>query len=102
MGTKSLTGSRKVVEVLNRFTQCNNYDAVEEYETQLDVTISEKETSMVCCENQDWLLGVHGTTMLRIWKPYLELALCMTYLVSVIKISSKRFQLLILQMSLLQ
>ncbi len=45
MGTKNLTGRRKVIEVLNRFTQCNNYDALEEYETELAVTIYERETS---------------------------------------------------------
>ncbi len=45
MGTKRLTGSRKVVEVLNRFNQCINYHALEEYKTELAVTISERETS---------------------------------------------------------
>ncbi len=39
--------------------------------------------------------GVHGTTMMRIRKLYPEMAPCWTHLVSVIKISPKRFQLLI-------
>ncbi len=34
MGTKSLTGSREVVEVLNRFNHCINYHVVEEYERE--------------------------------------------------------------------
>ena len=32
---KSLTGSRKVVEILNRYGHCANYHAVEEIETEL-------------------------------------------------------------------
>ncbi len=40
MGITSLTWSRKVVEVLNRFNQCINYHAMEEYESELVVTIS--------------------------------------------------------------
>ncbi len=67
MGTKSLTGSRKVVKVLNRFTQCNNYDAVEEYETQQAVTISEKETS-----TPDSLLRKPGRVTGCAWDNYVE------------------------------
>ncbi len=67
MGTKSLTGSRKVVEVLNRFKQCNIYDAVEEYDTQLAVTISEKETSTPDC-----LLRKPGLVTGCAWDNYVE------------------------------
>ena len=41
---KSLTGSRKVVELLNHYGHCTNYHAVEENETEL--TFSATETQM--------------------------------------------------------
>ncbi len=66
-GHNSLTGSRKVVEVLNRFTQCNNYDAEEEYETQLAMTISENETS-----TPDGLLSKLGLVTGCAWDSYVE------------------------------
>ncbi len=65
MGTKSLTGHRKVVEVLNEFTQCFNYDAVEEYETELAVTVSERETS-----TPDGLLRKPGLVNRCAWDNY--------------------------------
>ncbi len=67
MGTNSLTRSRKVVEVLNRFSQCNNYDAVEEYETELAATISERETS-----TPDGLLRKPGLVTWCAWDNYDE------------------------------
>ncbi len=67
MGTKSLTGSRKVFEVLNRFNQCINYHAVEKCETELTETISEKETSTT-----DGLLRNPGLVTGCAWDNYDE------------------------------
>ncbi len=51
--------------MLNRFTQCNNYDAVGEYETELAVTISERETS-----TPDGLLRKPGLVTGCAWDNY--------------------------------
>ena len=42
MGLKSITGSRKVQEVVNHFGHCIGYHTAEEYETQLATKIIEK------------------------------------------------------------
>ena len=39
---KSLTGSRKVIEILNRLGHCLSYNLVEEIETQLTYAANEK------------------------------------------------------------
>ena len=39
LGIKSMTGSRKVVEMLNHFGHCINYHKVEEIETNLATNI---------------------------------------------------------------
>ena len=40
---KSLTGSRKVIEILNRLGHCVSYNLVEEIETELTYTANEKD-----------------------------------------------------------
>ena len=42
LGPKSLTGSRRVIEILNRFGHCVNYHAVESIETDLYTVIKER------------------------------------------------------------
>jgi hypothetical protein len=42
LGLKSLTGSRRVIEILNRFGHCVNYHAVESLETDLATVIKER------------------------------------------------------------
>ena len=42
MGLKSITGSRKVQEIVNHLGHCIGYHTVEEYEIQIAVTIIEK------------------------------------------------------------
>ena len=41
LGLKSITGSRRVLEILNRFGHCVNYHTVESFETQIASDISE-------------------------------------------------------------
>jgi hypothetical protein len=42
MGLKSLTGSRKILEIVNHFGHCVGYHTAEEYETQIATTILER------------------------------------------------------------
>ena len=43
MGLKSITGSRKVQEIVNHFSHCIGYHTAKEYETQIAATIIEKQ-----------------------------------------------------------
>ena len=45
LGLKSMTGSRKVVEIMNHFGHSINYHTIEELETELPTSITEKDRS---------------------------------------------------------
>ena len=54
---KSITGSRKVIETLNRFGHCISYHTVESLETDLAMSVSAKKThirQMAFFNNLDW------------------------------------------------
>ena len=42
LGLKSMTGSRKIIEIMNHLGHCVNYHIVEALETDLAVTVTEK------------------------------------------------------------
>lgn len=42
LGIKSLTGSRRIIEILNRFGHCISYHTIESIETELATTITER------------------------------------------------------------
>ena len=45
LALKSLTGSRKIIEIMNRLGHCINYHAVEEFETELTYSITSQTLS---------------------------------------------------------
>ena len=45
LGLKSITGSRKVIETLNRFGHCISYHTVKSLETYLAMSVSAKNSS---------------------------------------------------------
>ena len=67
MGLKSITGSKKVVETINHFGHCICYHTVEEYETQIAVTITEKKQVL-----PDGLKACAGLSTNTAWDNYDE------------------------------
>ena len=49
IAVKSLTGSRKVIEMLNRYGHCSNYHMIEEIETEMTYASSESQTTTPSC-----------------------------------------------------
>jgi len=45
LGLKSITGSRKVIEILNHFGHCLHYNTIEELETDLAISIEEQSST---------------------------------------------------------
>ena len=50
---KSLTGSRKVIEILNRIGHCASYNLVEEIETERTYAANEKDILTLSRMNMD-------------------------------------------------
>ena len=82
---KSLTGSRKIIEILNRFGHCVGYYGAEQLETQLATTICDRipfvteftQLLMVLSRNQVCVHHWHTTTMMSRLKPYQDMGHCM-------------------------
>ena len=53
MVMKSLTGSRKVIEILNRIGHCASYNLVEEIETERTYAANEKDILTLSRMNMD-------------------------------------------------
>ena len=49
IAVKSLTGSCKVIEMLNRYGHCSNYHMIEEIETEMTYESSESQTTTRSC-----------------------------------------------------
>ena len=74
LGLKSITGSRKVIETLNRFGHCISYHTVESLETDLAMSVSAKKThirQMAFFNNLDLERGWLGIITMKILKHYL-------------------------------
>ncbi|CAH0563075.1 unnamed protein product [Brassicogethes aeneus] len=60
MAMKSLTSSRKVVDILNKYGHCSSYNVIEEIETELTFSSTDRED--LCpsdiIKTGDWLAGV--------------------------------------------
>ena len=67
MGLKSITGSRKVQEVVNHFGHCIGYHTAEEYETQIAAKIIEKKQVL-----PDGLEARKGLSTISAWDNYDE------------------------------
>ncbi|MCG7875152.1 MAG: hypothetical protein N0C90_02335 [Candidatus Thiodiazotropha endolucinida] len=67
LGLKSLTGSRKVIENLNRFGHCLSYHTVEALETDLAMSVTEKNSA-----TPDGLVQQPGLGMGIAWDNYDE------------------------------
>ena len=68
LGTKSLTGSRKMIETLNRFGHCVSYHTTEEMETELAENIIQKDQ-----ETPDGLQQKEGLCTGLAWDNYDEM-----------------------------
>ena len=68
LGIKSLTGSRKVVELLNHFGHCINYHKVEEIETDLALNILHSN-----CSSPEGIEQVPGRSLGLAWDNYDEI-----------------------------
>ena len=66
---KSLTGSRKVIEILNRFGHCISYHAVEEIETELTFKANKEGLVTNSVLSWSWEQELLGTTLIGLWKP---------------------------------
>ena len=67
MGLKSITGSRKVQEIVNHFGHCIGYHTAEEYETQIAAKIIEKKQVL-----PDGLEARKGLSTISAWDNYDE------------------------------
>ena len=80
MGLKSITGSRKVQEIVNHFGHCIGYHTAEEYETQIAAKIIEKKQDL-----PDGLEARKGLSTISAWDNYDEsmyhdtLGICIFY-----------------------
>ena len=68
---KSLTGSRKVIEILNRLGHCVSYNLVEEIETELTYAANEKDILTPSGMNMDAnaCTGLNSIIMTVLLKP---------------------------------
>ena len=67
LGLKSLTGSRKIIEILNRFGHCLSYHTIESIETDLAMTVSDRNIS-----TPDGLVCEPGLSTAVAWDNYDE------------------------------
>ena len=67
MTLKSLTGSKKVIELLNRFGHCIGYTLCEEYETEIARQALQKEKA-----TPEGILAAKGLTTAIPWDNYDE------------------------------
>ena len=67
MVLKSITGSRKVQEIVNHFSHCIGYHTAEEYETQIAAKIIEKKQVL-----PDGLEARKGLSTISAWDNYDE------------------------------
>ena len=68
MGIKSITGSRRVLDILNRFGHAINYHTAESLETELATTISYRDKA-----TPDGLLQIPGLATSIAWDNYDEI-----------------------------
>lgn len=77
MTLKSLTGSKKVVQLLNRMGHCVNYDTVEELETEVTFTAAENLSMLPNGVQNDPTLVIGKQLFLIFFRYDCELDLCL-------------------------
>ena len=80
---KSMTGSKKVVEMLNRYGHCVSYITTEEILTELTFSVT---TAFKISPPDMQLNPFHLTILTGLWRRYLENTHSMTRRVSLINV----------------